>query len=189
MDAYFTALYERNYGRLYRIGHVILGYDSAMESMIEDQIQETFMRAWQKRDILKRHPNPDGWVIECFRKCLLNACKKRNREWKHFAKNPDTDHQMKEHIGTDGLTPEDFVKAKEQIDTLIRLLGKEDAGLFIRYCVDGEKAAVLASELQISEQALRMRIFRLKRKVLSNRSMFICLVFLCSFALWKGGKW
>ena len=66
---------------------------------------------------------------------------------------------------------------------LFKLLGKEDAELFLRYCIYGEKAATIAAEMNVSEQALRMRISRLKKKILMNRDMFACLVFLCLLGL------
>ena len=181
-DKWFFDLYERNYALLYRVGRVFLAYDPVQESFIEDQIQETFIRAWQKRSILKHHPNPDGWVVESFRKCLTNACRKRNREWKHRVYFPDSEKPA-ETIDLVHLSPDEYVKSKEQIDLLFRLLGKEDAELFLRYCIYGEKAASIAAEMNVSEQALRMRISRLKKKILKNRDLFACLVLLCLLGL------
>ena len=80
-DEWLSKMYEQDYALLYRVGRVFLGNDPARESLIEDQIQETFVRAWLKRAALKKHPNPDGWLVECFRKCLMNACRKQSREW------------------------------------------------------------------------------------------------------------
>lgn len=181
-DKWFFDLYERNYALLYRVGRVFLAYDPVQESFIEDQIQETFIRAWQKRSILKHHPNPDGWVVECFRKCLVNACRKRNREWKHRVHFPDSEESA-EAIDLVHLSPDEYVKSKEQIDLLFRLLGKEDAELFLRYCIYGEKAAAIAAQMNVSEQALRMRISRLKKKILRNRDLFACLALLCLLGL------
>ena len=82
IDNWFSDYYERNYVLLYRIGRLLLGYSTEQETLIEEQIQEAFLRAWQRFEILKDHPNPDGWLVECFRKCLRNACRKRSREWK-----------------------------------------------------------------------------------------------------------
>ena len=77
VDAWLEALYERDYALLDRVGRVFLGSYADQEALIEDQIQETFVRAWQKRSSLQKHPNPDGWPVECFRNCLMNACKNK----------------------------------------------------------------------------------------------------------------
>ena len=63
VDAWLEALYERDYALLYRVGRVFLGSYADQEALIEDQIQETFVRAWQKRSSLQKHPNPDGWLV------------------------------------------------------------------------------------------------------------------------------
>ncbi|MBR4539709.1 MAG: sigma-70 family RNA polymerase sigma factor [Clostridia bacterium] len=182
VDAWLEELYERDYALLYRVGHVFLGSNAAQETLIEDQIQEAFVRAWQKRAVLQKHPNPDGWLVDCFRNCLMNACKKQSREWKHHAFSVDAENAQpladKVH-----LSPDDYARTKEQIDLLRRLLGDENADIFLRYCVYGEKASKIAAELNISDQALRMRISRLKKKILSNRTLFSCLVALCLLGL------
>lgn len=182
IDDWFSEMYERNYALLYRVGRVFLGTGSAKEALIEDQIQETFVRAWQKRSSLQKHPNPDGWLVECFRNCLMNACKKQSREWRHHAFSVDAENAQPLADQTH-LSPDDYARTKEQIDLLKRLLGEKDADIFLRYCVYGEKASKIAAELNISDQALRMRISRLKKKILSNRTLFSCLVALCLLGL------
>ena len=182
IDDWFSEMYERNYALLYRVGRIFLGGGSAKETLIEDQIQETFVRAWQKRSGLQKHPNPDGWLVECFRNCLMNACKKQSREWRHHAFSVDAEnaHPIADQTH---LSPDDYAQSKEQIDLLKRLLGEKDADMFLRYCVYGEKASTIAAELNISDQALRMRISRLKKKILSNRELFTCLAALCLLGL------
>ena len=181
-DQWLSDLFDKNYALLYRVGRAILGYSNTWESMIEEQIQEAFVRAWQKRASLTKHPNPDGWLVECFRKCLANACRKQYREMKHRVftdRLPESPCEPAE----EAFDPDVYVRLREQTELLNSLLGIEDARLFVRYCVNGEKASVLASELSISEQAFRMRLYRLKKKVLKNRKLFTCLVILCLSSL------
>lgn len=181
-DDWFSEMYERNYALLYRVGRIFLGGGSAKENLIEDQIQETFVRAWQKRAALQKHPNPDGWLVDCFRKCLANACRKQNQERKRTAFSVDS--EAAPAIQDDKyLEPDAYARSKEQIMMLKKLLGEKDADIFLRYCVYEEKAAPIAAELGISEQALRMRVSRLKKKMLANRELFGCLVALCLLSL------
>ena len=182
VDAWLEELYERDYALLYRVGRVFLGSNTAQETLIEDQIQETFVRAWQKRASLQNHPNPDGWLVECFRNCLMNACKKQSREWKHHSFSVDAGDAPAVADQTN-LSPDEYARSKGQIALLRRLLGYENADIFLRYCVYGEKAGKIAAELNISDQAFRMRISRLKKKILANRELFTCLVALCLLGL------
>lgn len=185
-ESWLNDLYEHDYALLYRIGRIFLGTYVNQETLIEDQIQETFVKAWLKRDCLLKHPNPDGWLVNCFRKCLMNACRKQKREWAHtvFTTTTDNTSSVPE---SKGLSPDDYVRTKEQINLLKKLLGEKDADVFLRYCVYGEKATPIATELGISEQALRMRISRLKRKLLANKELFTCFVAIC-FLTMKGGS-
>jgi DNA-directed RNA polymerase specialized sigma24 family protein len=112
----------------------------------------------------------------------MNACREKSREWKYRMVSFDTEDSPAT-LDLDLLSPENYVKTKEQIELLNRLLGKEDADLFLRYCVYGEKASTIAAEMNMSEQAVRMRISRLKKKVLKNRNIFTCLVCLCLIGL------
>ena len=184
-DEWLSKMYEQDYALLYRVGRVFLGNNPARESLIEDQIQEAFVRAWQKRAALTKHPNPDGWLVECFRKCLMNACRKQSREWIRTAFSVD-EETSPEIIDQNRLDPDTYAGTKEQLALLKKLLGEKDADVFLRYCVYGEKAAPIAKELGVSEQALRMRVSRLKKRILSNRELFACIAALCILAM-KGG--
>lgn len=164
-DAWFADLFQRDYALLYRVGQVFCG----REGLIEDQIQEAFLRAWQKRAAVRRHPNPDGWLVECFRNCIRNACR---REGRRMALSLDAAEAVIPDSAR--LSPDDYARSREQIDLLHALLGDRDAELFLRFCVYGETAVSLAPEYGVSEAALRMRVSRLKKKILAHREPFAC---------------
>ena len=166
-EAWFADLFERDYALLYRVGRVFCG----RESLIEDQIQEAFLRAWQKRAAVRRHPNPDGWLVDCFRNCIRNACRREGRR-AVLSLSAAAEAVLPDDAR---LSPDDYARSHEQIDLLHELLGDRDAELFLRFCVYGETAARLAPEYGLSEAALRMRVSRLKKKILAHRELFACV--------------
>ena len=135
--AWLSSLFEENYALLYRVGRVFLGASLAQTDIIEDQIQETFVLAWQHQQKLSQHPNPGGWLVETFRRCLMARCRKLGREWKKQAFSLDGDGRV-DYAGQTAPSAESIVQGKEQIALLKRLLGEKDADIFLRYCVRGE---------------------------------------------------
>ena len=181
-EIWFSNLFESNYELLYRVGRVFLGGNSNREMLIEEQIQETFLKAWEKRNSLRQHPNPSGWLVECFRKRLMNACRRQIVEWKHRAYSVDQEAQVPLEDKS-GLSPDAYASSREQIELLTRLLGNKDAETFLRHCVYGEKVGEIAKELNVSEQALRMKISRIKKKILGHKEMFACVLMICFWSI------
>lgn len=181
-DAWLSRLFEENYVLLYRVGRVFLGSFSAQEDMIEDQIQETFVIAWERQQKLMNHPNPAGWLVETFRRRLMAQCRKLGREWKRQAFSLD-EKELPLVVNQDIPTVEDLLQGKEQLALLKRLLGEKDADIFLRYCVQGQSAAQVASAYDMTESSVRVRVSRTKKKLLHNRAMFSCLVLLLTLSL------
>ena len=185
-ETYLSNLFEENYALLYRVGRVFLGASAAQAELIEDQIQETFVLAWRHRQKLAAHPNPNGWLVETFRRCLMAQCRKQGREWKRLAFSLDSDvHPPVPDAATPA--PDSFVHGAEQVALLRRLLGDTDADIFLRYCVQGESARRLAADYNLSESGIRVRVSRLKKKLLSNRELFLCVVALLAMGTRMGG--
>ncbi len=181
-DPWFLALFEDHYALLYRIGRVFLG--SSHTNVIEDEIQETFLKAWKHEAKLKQHPNPSGWLVLTFRRGLMAQCRKLGHDQKHTAFSMDEEHSP------DIADPsaQDFFQPNEHYELLQTLLGKRDAELFVRYCIQNEKAKDLAKEFDMSESGVRVRITRLKKKLLAHQDLFLCVVALVLSSLKAGGK-
>lgn len=185
-ETYLSGLFEENYALLYRVGRVFLGASAAQAELIEDQIQETFVLAWRHRQKLAAHPNPNGWLVETFRRCLMAQCRKLGREWKRQAFSLDSEARPPVPDASVP-SPESFVHGAEQAALLHRLLGDRDADLFLRYCVRGESARQLAADYGMSESGVRVRVSRLKKKLLANRELFLCVVALLALGTHVGG--
>ncbi len=185
-EAWLSHLFEENYALLYRVGRVFLGDSTAQADLIEDQIQETFVLAWRHEQKVRNHPNPTGWLVETFRRSLLAQCRKVGREWKRRSFSLDTDDRP-DVADLSAPSVESFAQGAEQTALLTRLLGRKDAELFLRYCVRGESAGSLAADYRMSESGVRVRISRIKKKLLLNRELFLCVVALLTLGAHAGG--
>lgn len=58
---------------------------------------------------------------------------------------------------------------------LEELLGKENAAIFIKYCVNKEPTAVVAREFGLTENALWVKVNRLRKKILANQDLFLAV--------------
>ncbi len=183
-EAWLTALYQQHYALLYRLGSAFLGIGENRQDIIEEQIQEVFLLAWQKRARLRGHPNPGGWLVEAFRRCLQSRCRRQIREWKHRACSLDAESIPEPPNATP--SPEAFVETREQLQLLERLLGARNADLFIRCCLYGASAAEAARHWSMSEGAVRVSVSRAKRTLLANQELFFAVAALL-VTIWKGG--
>lgn len=117
---------------------MFLGASASQADIIEDQIQETFVLAWERRHRLIRHPNPAGWLVETFRRRLMAQCRRLGREGRRRAYSLDEESRPDM---PDGQLPavEALFESQERLALLRRLLGERDADIFLCYCVRGAK--------------------------------------------------
>lgn len=181
-EAWISGLFEENYVLLYRVGRVFLGASSVQADIIEDQIQETFALAWARRQKLLSHPNPGGWLVETFRRCLKAQCRKQGREWNHRAFSLD-EQEAPDVADQNAPSVEELLRGREELIMLRRLLGEKDADIFLRYCVHSETAAQVAIKYNMTESGVRVRVSRLKKKLLNNKELFFCLASLVALGM------
>jgi len=154
-DCFIQQLYMETYEGLLRyITSICRNSD-----MAEDVLQETFFEALMQCDILLQHDNVKGWLYK------TAVYKLRNYTRKFKKASVDLDG-VQEFGGCDNLYGEAEWKM-----TLCRLLGKEEAKIFWQYYVLGCTGSELAMQLGITENCLKVRMHRYRKKVLEG----ICL--------------
>lgn len=174
-QVWLEQLYQDHFKLLLHIGRTFTGFSPAYQSKIEDEIHEVFLLAWKKREKLKCHPNPGGWLVEAMRKRLLAHFRKWRREQKHIAFSLDGE-KLPQTLSTDG--DEVFAAAAddERREALSQLLGHEDAELFTLFCIERVPARELAEHFSMTEACIRMRASRIRKKILSHPEIFMIVV-------------
>jgi hypothetical protein len=67
---------------------------------------------------------------------------------------------------------------KERKKLLEELLGRENAALFLLYCVERIPAGELTQRFGVTEDCLRMRVSRMKKKILEHPEIFSAVTLL-----------
>ena len=172
-------LYQENYERLFALGFAFVSGNPTQVQKLEDAIQEVFYELIKKSDDLVNHQNINGWLVVTLRLKLKEQYKsqKRDEKWKEFSFDDDY-RDVAIHEAEKSLSQEDVLKViieEEQVRQLEELLGKENAAIFIKYCVNKEPTAVVAREFGLTENALWVKVNRLRKKILANQDLFLAV--------------
>lgn len=169
-DRFFRELYDDTYYILKREAYYMVRDEEA----VHDILQETFLEAYNKIDVLSKHNNPKGWLVNTVKYKAMPYRKKMSERLKKEVQ-----------LEFDGEEFEFEVLSKVDeypfliFDFLEAALKKEEYEMVIKRVLGGLSFKELADEYNISEGACKMRVKRslLKlREVLSN-SLIIALVY------------
>lgn len=172
-------LYQEHYERLFALGFAFVSGNPTQVQKLEDAIQDVFYELIKKSDALMKHENIAGWLVVTLRLKLKEQYKRQKRDdkWSEFSFDDEhIDVAIRE--AEQSLSQRDALKIvleKEQIQQLEDLLGKENAMLFIKYCVNKEPTAVVAREFGLTENALWVKVNRLRKKILDNQELFMAI--------------
>ena len=68
-----------------------------------------------------------------------------------------------------------MILEQEKFQSLVELLGEENAKLFVMYCVNKEPSKVVAREFGLTENALWVKVSRIRKKILNNPDLFMAI--------------
>ena len=126
----------------------------------EDIAQDTFLEAYRKRELLKTHPNVQGWLRLTARNKLLKwteAQRKTRLLWRE-ALSPI-------HQKPGSVQGVDACAAAELACTVRGILSEKELEVLKYYYIYDYTCAEMADRLGISSVCLKVRILRMKQKI------------------------
>ena len=165
----FNRIFDENYSFLYSCAMVIAHGDPYLINDIPDVLQNVFLLLWKHFDLLSLHPNLTGWLV----KATEHAMKNLHRYYNVRRRN----HAMSIHSRQEQSSLENELSSRyarltqlqaqqdERLEWIRGKIGEENLRLLIRYNDLQVDSGQLASELGISNEALRARVSRLLRKL------------------------
>ena len=137
----FAAQIEQLQGRLYRVALCMLKNDAD----VQDALQETVLRAWEKRYMLRNEAYFGTWVT----RIAINVCKQMCRQKRRIVL---MDELPETPATSDGIT----------LKMLIESLPEKLRLPFVLYYSEGMETAEVANALHLTAAAVRSRIHRAK---------------------------
>ena len=120
----------------------------------EDIVQEVFLEAVRRHDEFSAHPHKIGWLYRTARYKIME-CMRRLKQTELLAEKAE---QLEN-------TEEGFSRAEMEM-TLYETLTTDELLRFRRYFVWGQNIEEIAQKEQVSENNMRVRLSRLKKKIM-----------------------
>jgi RNA polymerase sigma factor (sigma-70 family) len=139
---------------------------SGDEALAEEATVECFYRVWTKCRQQKDGASAESWIFRIAHRSLLDLVRKRKRWWKRLlmASRTPEDNSQDNPLAV-------LIEAEHQevmavsVKTAISTLKEEDRVLVHLFYVEGKGLAEIADVLKTSRDVLKMRLFRVRRKL------------------------
>lgn len=149
--AFIEQLYREKYNRLCDYARKLLAGSAAAE----DIVQDTFVMACAKIELLRQHPNPGGWLMLTLKQNVYNYWRLRD-----CLTNIIVDMPMEEWLDN---YPDNQLPA-DDLDFLYGDLVKyKEYEILKKFAVEGYSTAEIAAEYGINVNTCKQRIFRAKK--------------------------
>jgi RNA polymerase sigma-70 factor (ECF subfamily) len=142
------------------------------EADAEDCVQEALILASKNADQFEGRSSPTSWLF----RVVLNSCRMQRRAARRERRGGGAVHVSMQDLlsspAADGsYDPEEAVAATELVavvDDELSKVAERDAALFRRYMAEDHPLETLARETHLTRQAVKSRLFRVRRR-LSDR--------------------
>lgn len=152
-DKFLKELMEAAYEKVY----IFIDRRQTDKGFVEDVVQETFLEAYKKAEVLAEHPNPLGWLYLTARNKMLSLsgskkdlCFFEDGEEAYLNRAKMNDAKYGE------------VELEESIKAVI---SEKDYQMLCDYYLNGYNSGELAGKYGVERGSLRMQVSRLKKKL------------------------
>lgn len=149
----FAEFYSEHYETVYKYVY----REIPNKQIAEDIAQDTFLVALEKADVFRKHPEPKLWLLRTARNKMMEMYR-RMRYWgcEPLSENMELARE------------EPMFEYKEVDLSALAILSEEEWALFKRRYLYEDTVSELAESLGITENNMRVRFTRIKKKLLKE---------------------
>lgn len=180
-------LYENYLVELQRFCALQFRHSPTYMPIVDDVVQDVFLKALKHETLLRQHPNPYGWLALTCRNAVKSIVRR--------------DIRRREILGKP-VAVEEYEDIAQQQDDIVRWMDKmqhEDTIRHLRerltplehqvyeaYFEQDLSASDTADRLQVTVESVRGAVQRIRRKALRHESITTLLILICSII---GGRY
>lgn len=178
----FSSDEEREFSKLYqKYQPFLLRYVSVLvkdKALAEDIVQETFCEVLDQFEKFCKHPNQKGWLVKAAGYKMKEISRKMNSK-ELVPLQEDIIQPMKNDIG---------YEMKELDIVMSEVFDENEREYFLKYYLRGYSVKELADMEGVTENNMRVRLYRLKEKLRSllNPVLVLCVTINYVLIQWIG---
>lgn len=149
----FNEIYRTHHTKVYRL---CKGYFSGDESRTDETVQEIFIKIWDQLETFRNESKVSTWIYRIsVNTCLMSLRKAASKREVVLKELPDTQSDVSES------------SSEEKLKLMYECIGKldETSRLIILMVLEGVESIEISETTGISEETLRVRIHRIKKKL------------------------
>lgn len=174
-------LYEEHYDSVFRLCASIVRNDSKLYPLIEDCVQDAFIKAINHYDEFKDYKNPMGWICVAATNRLKSELRKETNRRKTvfpLVLEECESTAFSNNNVEEMLDKEDII---QRISDIYEMLTEHEKAIFEEYFINGKKMQKVAEDTGFSLNSVRSAVNRIRKRARSIKNLSIFFVLKCFF--------
>ncbi|MCG1022819.1 RNA polymerase sigma factor [Sutcliffiella horikoshii] len=156
----FTTLYKVHYDRVFYVSFAVI----RDRQLAEDNVQETFIKAYKKWDSLEDIEKAGAWLCIIATRTAIDFVR-RERKNKGCPMELDVLDSLGKEAGHNVLAEVEAKLLKDLLDEKMKDFSKEDKKLIVLKMEKGLKEREIAKALELNPATVKSKIHRARRKL------------------------
>ncbi len=175
-------LFIRNHDALKSYCVRLIHYDPRYMPLVDDCIQEAFLKAFHNFESIRSSPNPFGWLAVCCQHYIRSEFRKQKRrsEIMGIPVSLETSEEASDPMDS-VLRWLNRMDAKEVLDAITAQLSPAEKKVFRDHFELGHTMNETAERCDMSANAVRSAVERIKKKAIKSKISVIFFIGQCIF--------
>lgn len=180
-NVFIDDLFNRYYDLLKKDLLRHINPSSVLFSRIDDCVQNTFLKAFEKYAVLKKHPNPPAWLIVTCRKLMSNEIKKTKRHYSFSLDHPNAPDPPDLYDSIEAWL--DRQEAQELANKVLDLMTEKEKPIVIDRLGKGMTSEETALRNHTTIGAVKAIVHRVRKRAKKTPPFLILLVIMTAYLL------